>query len=327
MLVTSRLEEIPFDKNSVVTVGSFDGVHRAHQAVIQEVVGRAGQRGGRSVVVTFDPHPKEVLGPRPEEFTLLSTLEERRDICRELGVNVFYVIPFTYEFSRQDFREFFVRYIIQGIGVSEVVEGYDHHFGRDREGSIEELLKLGKEFQFSVVAMKPIYVGGEVVSSSRIRELLAQGDVEKAAEMLGRPYGLRGVVVRGDGRGKDLGFPTANIQPVGRRKILPKDGIYFVRVQINHHSYFGLSNVGVRPTFLENGQRLVEVYLLEFDGNLYGESLDIFFLKRLRDELKFSSADELVRQMELDREIGMRLATEFTKVHRLLNDQRLQKKQ
>lgn len=327
MIVAYRLEDIPFEKNSVVTVGSFDGVHKAHQTLIQEVVERARHRGGRSVVVTFDPHPKEVLSKDSESITLLSTLEERRELCAELGVGWFLVIRFTYEFSRQGFRDFFVRYLVEGIGVSEVVEGYDHHFGRDREGSIEELLKLGKEFQFSVVAMKPVYVGNEVVSSSSVRHLLTEGNVEKASELLGRPYTLKGTVVRGDGRGRSLGFPTANIELETPRKIIPKNGIYFVEVQIGDNSYFGLSSVGVRPTFVNDGRRIVEVYVLDFDRDLYGAQMHMSFLSRLRDELKFDSAEALIKQMEKDKEVGERLRSEFTKIYKFsTNRSSVQKK-
>ncbi len=322
MIVAYGLEDIPFEKNSVVTVGSFDGVHKAHQTVIQEVVERARHRGGRSVVVTFDPHPKEVLRKGTENITLLSTLEERQELCAELGVGWFVVIHFTYEFSRQGFRDFFLRYLVKGIGVSEMVEGYDHHFGRDREGSIEELLKLGKEFQFSVVAMKPVYIGDEIVSSSRVRQLLVEGNVEKTCELLGRPYTLKGTVVRGDGRGRSLGFPTANIQLETPRKIVPKNGIYFVEARIGNDSHFGLSNVGVRPTFVDDGERLVEVYVLDLDQDLYGAKMEVSFLQRLRDELKFDSAEELITQMEKDKEVGERLRSEFTKIYKISTNRR-----
>jgi riboflavin kinase/FMN adenylyltransferase len=315
MNVKHRLEEVGFDKNSVITVGSFDGVHLAHQAVIQEVVRRARQRRGRSIVVTLDPHPKEVLSPG--QVLLLSTLEEKVRRCSELGVDTVFVVSFTYEFSRQSFRDFYTRYLIQGVGVSEVVEGYDHHFGRDREGSIEELLKLGREFEFSVVAMKPVHVGDDIVSSSRIRELLLEGKVERARELLGRPYAYGGLVVRGDGRGKKLGFPTANLQPASKKKIVPNNGVYVVEVLVGADSYFGLANVGVRPTFESSGRRVVETYILDVEMDLYGRDVEILFLKRLRDEIKFDTAEELIDQMNKDREEANRLRTEYTKIYRL----------
>jgi len=295
----SRLSDVEYQKNSVVTVGSFDGVHLAHREVIEEVVQRAGARKGRSVVLTFEPHPKEVLGGTPVH--LLTTLEERQALCEELRVDLFFVVEFTYEFSRQTSREFLVRYIIQGTGVSEVIEGYDHHFGRDREGSIEELVRLGKEFEFSVVAMKPVYVEEEVVSSSRIRQHLLEGRVDRAERLLGRPYALSGTVVRGDGRGRSLGYPTANLRLSSGRKMVPQDGIYFARVDLGGDVRFGMVSIGTRPTFTTGGQRIVEVNILDFDGDLYGRVIAIQFLKRLRDEMKFESAELLVEQMHRDR--------------------------
>src|SRR3990167_3496190 len=163
MRIAYQLSDIEFDKNSVVTVGSFDGVHLAHAELLSEVVQRARGRKARSVVVTFEPHPKEVLGGKA--MTVLTTIEEKQRLCEQFGIDLFFAIRFTYEFSRQPFREFYLRYVIEGIGVAEVVEGYDHHFGRDREGGVEDLLHLGKEFGFSVVAMKPVYDDEEVVSS------------------------------------------------------------------------------------------------------------------------------------------------------------------
>ncbi len=300
-----QISEVEYQKNSVVTVGSFDGVHLAHRQVIGEVVQRARARSGRSVVLTFEPHPKEVLSGTPVH--LLTTLDERQQFCEELGVDLFVVIEFTYEFSRQSSRDFLLRYIVQGTGVSEVIEGYDHHFGRDREGSIEELLKLGKEFEFSVVAMKPVYVDEEVVSSSKIRQHLLEGRVDRAHRLLGRPYAVSGVVVRGDGRGKSLGYPTANLQLASTRKVIPQNGIYFARVNLGHDNLFGMVSVGVRPTFGENGQRTVEVNILDFQGDLYGKDIQIQFLKRLRDEIKFDSVEQLIEQMHRDKAESLKL--------------------
>jgi len=310
MLVARLLPEIPFDKNSVVSVGSFDGVHRAHQEVIREVVRRAGSREGRSVIVTFDPHPKQVLQNNSGEIRLLSTLDERKTMCQQLGVNVFFVIPFTYEFSRQGFREFYEKYLVRGIGVSEVVEGYDHHFGRDREGSIQELIRMGEEFDFSVIAMKPVTVDGEIVNSTAIRRHLQGGNVTRAAELLGRPYRIEGSVVRGDGRGKKLGFPTANVVPSQAATMVPANGVYVAQVLLEKTIFHGLVNIGVRPTFEKSGMRAIEAHLLHFEGDLYGKRLEVLFLKRLRDEMKFESPEDLVQQMQLDKQAGLEFINE-----------------
>jgi riboflavin kinase/FMN adenylyltransferase len=314
MDIVFQPSQIEYVKNSVVSVGTFDGVHLAHQQLLKEVVERAQARKGRSIVLTFDPHPEEVLTGQPMQ--LLTTIEERQQICEQLGIDVFYRIGFTYEFSRQTSREFYVRYVVQGCGVSEVVEGYDHHFGRDREGSVEELLKLGREFEFSVAALKPVYVDEEIVSSSRIRQHLLQGKVDRALRLLGRPYAVSGTVVRGDARGRELGYPTANLQ-LTHHKLVPEDGIYFVQVDVGGPTRYGMVSIGVRPTFFEQGLRTVEVNLLDFEGDLYGQTLTVQFLKRLREERKFDSAQQLVDQIHLDEQHSRALMAEFkSKVRR-----------
>lgn len=316
MKTVRHLSEIEFQRNSVVSVGSFDGVHRAHQEVIREVTRRARGRGGRSVLVTFEPHPKLVLGPAPGEVRLLTTLEERVELCDQLDIDLLFVIPFTFEFSRQSFREFYIQYIVEGVGASEVIEGYDHHFGRDREGSVQGLLQMGREFDFSVIAMKPVTLGGEIVSSSAIRKHLLEGDVARAAELLGRPYSVTGTVIRGDGRGKSLGYPTANIVLSSPVKLVPQDGIYVGMVRRRSSVSYGLISIGTRPTFVENGERSIEVYLIDFEGDLYGESIEIRFLKRLREERKFPTAEELIQQMNDDKEAGIRAIQEYEKILR-----------
>jgi riboflavin kinase / FMN adenylyltransferase len=305
MNIAYLLSDVKYVKNSVVTVGTFDGVHIAHQELIRDVVHRARERKGRSVVITFDPHPKEVLTGRP--LHLLTSIEERQQMCERLGVDVFFCTEFTYDFSRQSSRDFYLRYVIQGTGVSEVVEGYDHHFGRDREGSIEELLRLGREFEFSVDALKPVYVDEEIVSSSQIRQHLSQGRVDLAHRLLGRPYPLAGTVVRGDGRGRQLGYPTANLQLSSHRKMIPQDGIYFAQVEINGGMFSCMVSIGVRPTFFTHGQRTIEAHLLDFEGDLYGKTITLQFLKRLREERKFENAGQLIEQMNKDKEESRRL--------------------
>ncbi len=306
-----RLNEVEHEKSSVVTVGSFDGFHRAHQLIIRQAVERARKSAGRSVVITFEPHPQEIVGKGGNSVQLLTSPEERQKFFEDYGIDVLLVLTFDYEFSRQSFREFYVTYIVNGTGVSHVVEGYDHHFGRDRQGNVKELERLGKEFGFSITAIDAVYVGKEVVSSSTIRRLLLDGNVEHAAELIGRPYNLGGTVVRGDARGRELGYPTANIRPRFAKKLVPRNGIYFVRVDGAGKEAFGMMSIGVRPTFHSDGERVVEVNILDFDGNLYDKELEVHFLRRLRDEQKFESAEALVQQMHKDKEVSTRLVKEF----------------
>lgn len=309
MNIIYQLKDLQYVKNSVVTVGTFDGVHLAHQELIRDVVSRARGRNGRSVVITFDPHPKEVLTGKT--LHLLTSIEERQQLCEHMGVDVFFCTEFSYDFSRQSSRDFYLRYVIQGTGVSEVIEGYDHHFGRDREGSIEELLRLGREFEFSVDALKPVYIDEEIVSSSQIRQHLLQGHVDSAHRLLGRPYPVEGTVIRGDGRGRQLGYPTANLQLSSNRKMIPQDGIYFAQVEIDSTVYSCMVSIGVRPTFFTHGHRTIEAHLLDFEGDLYGKVLTLQFLKRLREERKFDNAAQLIEQMNKDKEESRKLEHEY----------------
>jgi riboflavin kinase / FMN adenylyltransferase len=311
MKLARQIKEIPFHRNSAITVGTFDGVHLAHQKIITEVVALAGKKNGRSVVVTFEPHPREVVGNADLKIQLLTTLQERQEICEKLGVDWFVVINFDKEFSNLSFRDFYVTYLIDGIGMNVVVEGYDHHWGRNREGTIESLLKLGKEFEFDVVNIDPFVHNGNPVNSSIIRNELIGGRVDIAADLLGRPYTLRGKVVAGDRRGRLLGYPTANIELDTQKKLIPDNGIYFVKVHVGSDKYFGMASIGVRPTFESRGRRTIEVNILDFDKDIYGSDIQIGFLRRMRNEFKFDSAEELIQQMHKDKEWSRVLQLEF----------------
>ncbi len=313
MIVVRSAEDIRFEANSVVTVGTFDGMHLAHQAIVRTVVERARARKGRSVVVTFHPHPRQVLARDGRPIALLSTLEERVGVCESFGVDVLLVLEFTPAFSRLSAREFYESVVVKRIGVKEVVEGYDHHFGHNRGGGIEALQSFGKEFGFMVQTLDALYVERQLVSSSAIRAFLEEGKVAEASQLLGRPYAYSGLVWRGDGRGRKLGYPTANLRSGEPDKQVPQNGIYFVRVPMNDAIRYGMTSIGVRPTFYASGERTVEVNILDFDGDLYDQELRIEFLERLRDELKFSSAEELIAQMDRDKQQSLQLRQRYHK--------------
>jgi riboflavin kinase/FMN adenylyltransferase len=311
MKLARYIEDIPFDKNSIVTVGTFDGMHLAHQKIIGKAVELAKKRNGRSVVVTFEPHPRDVLDTASKYMKLLTTLQERQELCEQLGADWLVVIEFSKAFSQQSFRDFYVKYLIGGIGISVIVEGYDHHWGRNREGNIEALVRLGKEYEFDVVHIEQFKHNGIPVNSSMIRNELLNGSVEVCTGFLGRPYALSGKVVPGDQRGRSLGYPTANVELVLQKKIVPKNGIYFVKVLIGESSYFGMASIGVRPTFLTDGSRILEVNILDFSQSIYGFDLQIDFLQRLRDEWKFDSVDKLIQQMHHDEELSRKLQYKY----------------
>jgi len=313
MKLSRYINDIPFDRNSVVTVGTFDGVHLAHQRIIGKAVGLAKERNGRSVVVTFEPHPREVLD-KTKDMRLLTTLQERQNLCEQLGVDWFVVIEFDKSFSKQSFRDFYVKYLVNGIGISVIVEGYDHHWGRNREGNIEVLKQIGKEYGFDVVNIEQFKYNGIPVNSSMIRNELMNGFVEVCAAFLGRPYALFGKIVSGDRRGRSLGYPTANVDLSSNKKILPKNGIYFVQVRIGENRYFGMASIGVRPTFHSDGECVFEVNILDFDQDIYGCDIKVDFLKRLRDEKKYDSAEKLIQQMHQDEKLSRELKFKYQNI-------------
>lgn len=294
------LEEIVRDPRSVVTVGTFDGVHLGHQAVLRYLLERARVRSGPSVAVTFDPHPREVV--HGAAVPLLTTVDERAEVFESLGLDRFIVIPFTRDFAALPAEAFVEDVLVGRIGVQEVVIGYDHAFGRDREGDARLLERLGRRHGFTVDVIPAQVEAEHVVSSTEIRSLLVdRGDVREAARRLGRAYGLGGTVVAGDARGRTIGFPTANLAVDHPRKVVPRTGVYAVRARVEGgRTYGGMMNIGVRPTFGGDTLRL-EAHLFDFEGDLYGRALRIEFVDRIRDERRFDGVAALVEQLSQDR--------------------------
>ncbi|MFB6097601.1 MAG: bifunctional riboflavin kinase/FAD synthetase [Salinibacter sp.] len=292
-------DEITHNDRSVVTVGTFDGVHRGHQAIIEYLQTRADEQSGPSSLVSFDPHPRSVV--HGEEIPLLTTVGERAKLLEELGLDRFVVVPFSMEFAQLGPEEYVEEVLVDRIGLQEITVGYDHRFGKDRAGDVDLLRELGPQYGFEVDVIPPQEVDHDVVSSSSIRTLLQEeGAVERANERLGRPYRLDGVVARGEGRGRKLGYPTANLGLRDARKLVPKRGVYATIVTLpNGQRRGGMMNIGRRPTFDEMDVT-VEVHLLDFEGDLYGERLSVQFLQRLRDEQKFETADALAAQLSED---------------------------
>lgn len=295
---------LPLDvEGTVVTVGSFDGVHRGHMAVLREITRRAEVRGLHSVLVTFDRHPLTVV--RPEDApALLTTPDEKKGILTQSGLDYVAFLPFTRSLARLSPRDFVERVLTRGFRVAELVIGYDHGFGRGRSGDIELLRRLGTRLGFAVDVVSAVEVDGVPVSSTGIRAALRAGDVERAARDLGRPYSFRGPVVAGMGRGRDLGFPTANIKAPEGGKLLPMQGIYAVRASLRTEIRSGLLHLGPRPTFVGSPPS-IELYILDFDREIYGETVRVEFLTRLREVRPFATAGELVEQMRVDREMAL----------------------
>jgi riboflavin kinase / FMN adenylyltransferase len=253
------------------------------------------------VLITFDPHPREVVGRGPTK--LLTTIDERLEIFKKSGIDLVFVINFTFEFSRLPYDQFYSDYISNKIGVDEVIVGHDHMFGRDREANIESLKQLGSRLGFKVDQIPPVIIDGELICSSKIRDILLRGDVSQAENFLGHPYSLKGRVVSGEGRGKIIGFPTANVEPMSEKKLVPAEGVYFVSVMIHDIRHYGMLNIGVRPTFQTNSHRVIEVNIFNFASEIYDKEVTILFHKRIRSEKKFSSKEELTQQLILDKQI------------------------
>lgn len=301
MKVIHHLKDIDRDQASVVSVGVFDGIHLAHQLIVREMVRHAAVRRGRSVIVTFEPHPQEILAKRPDPVKLLTTLDERIALFEMSNVDVLMVLQFTKEFAAQTPQEFVKNFIVDRVGVSEIVVGHDYGFGKDREGDIDLLRELGRKFGFDVTLVPPYSLDGTVVSSTKVRRALMGGNVELAGELLGRSYTIAGIVVRGDGRGKRLGFPTANIKPISEKKLVPRNGAYLISASVSGKAYHGMANIGFRPTFHTAQQLTIEIHLSDFSEDIYSQTVEIMFLRRIRDERGFNSEADLIHQLEEDR--------------------------
>jgi len=296
MIVITDLGQAELERDSILTVGIFDGVHLGHRYLIEGMVERAREKALLAGAVTFDPHPHEILFPH-EPISYLNTLEERIRLLGALGLDFLVVIPFTPQVACTT-AEAFIRALHDHLRPREIWVGQGFVFGYRREGDVSQLRIWGSQLGFQVHLVEPLRVRGEPVSSSKIRALISQGRVEEAAEFLGRYPTVRGRVVVGAGRGKELGFPTANLEAPEKR-VIPADGVYAVRVQWGAENRPAVANVGTRPTFGE-GKRLVEAHILDFEGDLYGEELRLEFIERLRPERRFASVEELVSQMHLD---------------------------
>lgn len=288
----------------VLTIGNFDGVHLGHRAILETVVGRARSLAGESVLLTFEPHPRKVLQP-DRSPSLLVTLDQKVELIEAAGIDVLIVEPFDMEFARTPPAEFVTEYLHHRIGPTEVYVGYDFHFGKDREGSMRLLTETGPRLGFSVTIIPEVTVDDRDVNSTRIRDLLGRGSVEEAGKLLGRPFSVRGSIVEGMKRGREMGFPTANLAPDS--ETLPSPGVYASAVHFLDDGEPGrgqvmpaVTNLGYRPTFDDRRDLVAEAHLLDFEGDLYGRKVDLDFLALLRGEQKFESPEALGEQIRKD---------------------------
>ena len=291
-------------KNAVVTIGTFDGVHLGHQAIFKEMRRLAQEIDGETVVVTFHPHPRQVLSIGTEKLRFICSQEEKLLKFEEFGIDNVVIIPFTKEFAGTPSDEFIKTYIIERLHPAVIVVGYDHHFGKNRMGDIEMLHQLGLQYGFRTVQVEAKYIDGVAVSSTKIRNFLWVGNVKAANALLGYPYCVTGTVVMGNQIGRTLGFPTANLDIPGEFLMINNPGVYACRTEIEGKMYNAMANTGLRPTIGDRaeGDFIIEVNVFDFDGDLYGKTLKVWFIDRIRDEVKFNGLEALKEQLQRDRE-------------------------
>lgn len=289
--------------NPVVTIGSFDGVHKGHIQVIESMKKVAGRLKGETVIISFEPHPREVLYPMEKRPGILTTLEEKKEILEALVVDHLVVLPFTRALAELEYADFVRDILVDKMGIKGLVIGYDHRFGKNREGTFDKLKELSAKYQF-YLEQEEVYEENQInISSTKIRNALQVGDIDRVNEFLGYAYTLSGKVVSGDKIGRTMGFPTANIELNDERKLLPAPGVYAVKVFVDRKVYQGMLNIGIRPTVSCSGIVRIEVNIFDFSADIYGQGIQVSLMDRIRGERKFNDINELQEQLTRDRKV------------------------
>ena len=310
MEVYKQLDSIPFTNGNVVTIGTFDGCHRGHQDIIKKVTSHANSIDGKSVIITFDPHPRHVLQTK-DKLPILMHIDKKLEIFKSLGLDIALIIPFDKNFSKMDASTFLKTIIIDNFDPDSIIVGYDHHFGFNRDGSPDFLKEFGLNNGFEVQIVGPVSDENIIISSTHIRELIRNGYVRRASFELGWVFGFKAKVVHGSGRGAELGFPTANFIPEEENQLVPANGVYFIRGRINGENLYGMCNLGVRPTFNET-DFVMEVHFFDLSSNdIYGMLIVVEFLERIRDEKRFSNPEELKKQLIRDKDTCIKLIKKY----------------
>lgn len=309
MRVIDSIDNSMVFNNPILTIGTYDGVHLGHQGILSALIDRAQEKGRESVLLTFNPHPRKIISPESANLMLIDSQEEKRNKLENLGLQTLIEYPFSLEFAQLTADEFVKKILVDLIGVSEVWVGHDHQFGKNRSGNFEELVKLGIKYGFDVNQIDAIQSKDIVVSSTKIRNAILDGELGKANEMLGSVFSFKGNVMHGNKLGRTIGFPTANLHPVDTDKIIPKIGVYAVTAKLRDTVFGGVMNIGVKPTVNELENRSIEVHLFDFNQDIYDEELEVFCHFRLRDEQKFDSIEELIQQIKKDVEIAHTMLT------------------
>jgi riboflavin kinase/FMN adenylyltransferase len=294
-------------KKPVITIGTFDGVHLGHQKIIENLVQTANEVGGESVLMTFSPHPRMVLFPDSHNLQLIQTEEEKYKKLATTGIENCIIFPFTFEFSRLSAMEFVRDILVNTLNIDTIIIGYDHQFGRNREGNIHYLQEVSNIYDFHAVEIPAQEIDAVNVSSTKIRRAILDGEIELANQYLGNPYILSGEVIKGNQLGRTIGFPTANIQVNDATKIIPGNGVYLVQVHYREFLLNGIMNIGLRPTVGESVENRIEIHIFDFNEDIYGQELQVLVIKKVRNEFKFDSVDQLASQIAED----IRFARDF----------------
>ena len=306
MQIYRSISDFQKKENAIVTIGTFDGVHTGHRKILSRLTTLGKKQKGETIVLTFFPHPRMVLHPDDHGLKLLNTLDERIELLSKLNIDHLIVHDFTKEFSKTTFLQFVRNILVDAIGTKTLVIGYDHHFGRNREGTYKELKELAPVYSFDLEKIEEEIIHEITVSSTKIRRAIEKGNIALANELLGYEYMVSGKVIRGDGIGKALGYPTANISPAEDYKLIPADGIYAVRVMVENENFMGMLYIGTRPT-LNRTARGIEVNIFNFNKDIYGRNIRVSFCKRIRDDMRFTSTEELSRQLGNDKKEALKI--------------------
>lgn len=309
MIVHDGYENLEGIKNAVVTIGTFDGIHLGHQEIISRIIELAKSANGETALVTFWPHPRYVLGNDQDDLKLLTTFDEKAEILAQLGLDHIVRVNFTKKFSQWTSEQFIQRIIISALHTKRLVIGYDHRFGKDREGGFEHLKKHSGRYGFEVEEISKQTIDDVGISSTKIRNAIEAGEVQFAQHFLGRPYEINGKVVGGDKIGKTIGFATANIEIEESYKLIPADGVYAVIAKVQEQDYHSMLNIGYRPT-VDGKSKRIEANLFDFKQEIYGEKIKISFIKKIRDEIKFESKNQLGDQLQKDKVMAMQILKE-----------------
>ncbi|MBK8353417.1 MAG: bifunctional riboflavin kinase/FAD synthetase [Saprospirales bacterium] len=298
MQIHYGLDKLPSFKNAVLTIGTYDGVHFGHQQIIKRLNDIAQEIDGESILLTFDPHPRLVLHPNDDKLKLISTIDEKEELLETFGLNHLVIAEFSKDFASMEASEYVDKILIQNFHPTKIVIGYDHHFGKDRKGNIDLLRQLSTKYNYEVEEISAQTLDEIKVSSTKVRNFLLDGNIKEANKLLAHPFLIKGKVIHGDKIGRVLGFPTANIEISNPHKLIPASGVYAVKIKIQHQFYKGALSIGYRETVFDNSKLTIEVFVLDFDSDLYNQSLDIVFVDYLRPQIKYENWDLLKVQIE-----------------------------